>query len=440
MRLLFAIPIVLLPNTAHLPADVALSVSIACLAVAALLGDRDPKHLALPGYVMPALVALSLAMAIGFVGAQWDDMSTVGKDLREAKVAVLYPLLYLAYRRSGLDEAATRQLLLLVLAVAVLAGLEAVFQGLSFNLGAFSETQRATGPFGPINMANRAGVFFAMFLPILVAFALQRRQRKAVRLAALASSGVLAMAILFTYSRQAYLIALFGIMILLVWRSIPAAVLAGLVLVFAAVTVLPDSVVDRVQETQQVDASGEMSVDSSTSSRFTIWRGTLDMVREHPFGVGLGRFNRYIGAYTPYEGKDAHNGFVLMLAECGPLGLLALLWVFWRLWRLARWLRRGAATAHPENRALERGFTLSVVSMALGNMYGSAFYDSLIMSNFWILCGLMERYGTMKAFDAAILASEQSKPAIDPVPLGRRFPLVARALPGTGKRKELSHR
>jgi hypothetical protein len=150
------------------------------------------------------------------------------------------------------------------------------------------------------------------------------------------------------------------------------------------------------------------------------------MLRDHPAGVGLGRFTEHIGKYTRYEGKDAHNGFLLTLAECGPLGLLALLWVFWRLWRLARWLRRSPGAATPQTRALELGFTLAVVSMALGNMYGSPFFDSVIMANFWILCGLMERYGALKAH-AAQVVDTYSKP--QPAPVGQRFPLVARAFP-----------
>lgn len=430
MRFLFALPIVLLPNTAHFPPDMALGVSIAALALAALLGDRDPEHLARPGYLMPPLVALGIAMAIGFVAAHWHDMSGFEEDLREAKAAVLFPLLYLAYRRSGLDEKTVRQLLGLLLVVAVVAGLEAVLQGLSFELGSFSETQRATGPFGPINMANRAGVFFAMFLPVLVALALQPRQSPRVRWAAVAGAGLLATAILFTYSRQAYLIGLFVVMIVLLWRSVPAALLAAVLLAATAFSILPGSVVERVQETQQVDATGEVSLDASTTSRFTIWLGTLDMVRDHPGGVGLGRFNEHIGRYSEYAGKDAHNGFVLTLAECGPLGLLALLWVFWRLWRLARWLRR-SAVARVEPRALELGFTMAVVALALGNLYGSPYFDNLITSNFWILCGLMERYGAMRAHEAELAAYRHRRPGSTPLPFGKRFPLFGRALPGS---------
>ncbi|GAB3384641.1 O-antigen ligase family protein [Lysobacter fragariae] len=434
--LFYAIPIALLPNTAHLPSDVSVGVSTALLVLAMLLGRRDPSHLQRPGMLVQPLAALFLAMLIGFIAAQWHDLSHAGKDLREAKVAVLFPFLYLAYLRCGLDLRGTRQLIVLVLLVAVGAGLEAVLQGLHFNLGAFSETQRATGPFGQIKMANRAGVFFAMFLPMLVAITIQPRQRLSVRLVAVAGSVILATAIMFTFSRQSYLIGLFVIMILLVWRSIPIALLAAALLVATSASFLPKSAVERVQQTQQVDASGAVTFDMSTTSRFTIWNGTIDMLRDHPAGVGLGRFGDHIGDYTTYAGKDAHNGFLLTLAECGPLGLLALLWVFWRLWRLARWLRRSPAAARPEARTFELGFTLAVVSMALGNMYGSPFFDSLIMANFWILCGLMERYGTLKARAAALVAAHEM-PRVVPKPADVRFPLAARALPALVRNKAL---
>jgi hypothetical protein len=427
MRLIYAIPIILLPNTAHLPANVSVSVSVALLVMAMLLGERDPSYMERRGYLFAPLAALFLAMLIGFVAAQWHDVSRLDEDLREGKVALLYPFLYLAYLRSGMDLKRTRQLIALVVIVAVGAGLEAVFQGASFDLGTFSETQRATGPFGQLKMANRAGVFFAMFLPFLVALALQPRQKSLVRLTAIAGSVILVAAILLTFSRQSYLIALFGVMILLVWRSIPIALLATAVLAFAAITFVPKSVVDRVQQIEQADGTGELMLDPSTASRFTIWSGTLQMLRDHPNGVGLGRFNDHIGNYTNYSGKDAHNGFLLTLAECGPLGLLALLWVFWRLWRLARWLHR-SGSVQPEDLALERGFTLSVVSMALGNMYGSPFFDSLIMANFWVLCGLMERYGRLKSHAAQALVDSADRRLA--LPLGLRFPLAARALPG----------
>lgn len=438
MRFLYAIPILLLPNTAHLPADFSVGASLILLFVAMLLGERDRAELARPGVLWPPLLALFLAMLVGFVSAHWHDLSDAERDLREAKVAVLFPVLYLAYRRCGLDLARTRQLIVVVLIVAVLAGLEAVSQAMRFNLGAFSETQRATGPFGQIHMANRAGVFFAMFLPMLVALVLRPKQRRSVRLLALAGSVILMLGILFTYSRQAYLIALFAIMVLLVWRSVPVAAIAAVVLVASAVFFLPGSVVDRVQQTQQSDVDGSVVLDPSTSSRFVIWRGAIEMLRDNPMGVGLGRFSQRIADYTAYGRKDAHNGFVLTLAELGPLGLMALLWVFWRLWRLARMLRQLPGALRPEAKTFERGFTLAVVAMALGNLYGSPFFDSVIMANFWILCGLMERYGLLKAHEADLAIAANHKPWAA-TPIVQQFPLVARALPGMARPRNALH-
>ena len=58
--------------------------------------------------------------------------------------------------------------------------------------------------------------------------------------------------------------------------------------------------------------------------------------------------------------------------------------------------------------------------------------------HFWILCGLMERYGTLK-LHAAELVADHARPVARPLPLGLRFPLAGRALPGLSAPKELRH-
>jgi O-antigen ligase len=431
MRLLYALPIVMLPNALHLPPNLGIAASIVLLVAAAVFGERDPPHLAPPGYLTPPLAGLFLALLVGYVNAHWSNVSNAGEDLMRAKYALAYPLLYIAYRRCGLDLKATRQMLVLVMVVAAGAGLEAVIQGQQFNLVQFTDEQRATGPFGDINMANRAGVFYAMFLPLLAAVALQPRLHRLARLLALVGAVILAAAVLFTFSRQAYLIALLGILVLLVYRGVPLAALAvGLLMV--AVGLLPDSMVQRMMETRQVGSGGMVSYDASTSSRLEIWRGAIAMLADHPAGVGLGRFRDFIGDYTNHPGRDAHNAFVLTLAECGPFGLAMMLWLFWRLWGLARKLRRAAVGGDrdlPEARALSLGFTVAVIATALGNMYGSPYVEGLVMYNFFILCGLMERYGILQAHEAAVLVTGPDHP-LEGVAPALRFPRAARALPG----------
>ncbi len=435
MRLLYAMPIVLLPNALHLPPTLAIATSMVLLVGAVVFSQRDPPHLARTGILTPPLAGLFLALLLGYFNAHWHDVSNAGEGLMRAKYAITYPLLYLAYRHCGLDLKATRQLIVLVLVVAAVAGLEAVLQGLRFNLGEFADQQRATGPFGDITMANRAGVFFAMFLPMLVAVALQPKHRLLARWLAVAGGAVLVAAVLFTFSRQAYLIALLGILVLLIYRGIPLAALA-VALMIVAVGQLPDSMVQRMVETRQIGAGGLFSYDTSTASRLEIWQGAVAMVGDHPGGVGLGRFPEFIGNYSNHPGKDAHNGFLLILAECGPLGLGMMLWLFWRLGALARQLRRlstgsnrpGGSGNLAESRAFSLGFTVAVIATALGNMYGSPYVEGLVMYNFWILCGLMERYGILQAHATALVTEDHRPPQA--VGLGAHFPLAARALPG----------
>lgn len=431
MRLLYALPIVLLPNTLHLPANVAVAASILLLLGAAVFGRRDPSTLRSTGYLTAPLIGLLIAVLLGYVIAQWNDVPNAGGDLTRAKFAITYPLLYLAYLRSGLDFKATKQLIVLVLVVAVVAGLEAVSQGLQFKLSQFVEEQRATGPFGAINMANRAGVFFALFLPMFVAVAVQPGHRMLARWLAMVGGAILTAGIVLTFSRQAYVIALLGILILLAHRAltnrgIPLAALAVMALMIVGAGLLPDSVIQRMEETRQLGAGGIVSYDASTASRFEIWKGALAMVADNPGGVGLGRFGDAIGDYSSHSGRDAHNSFVLMAAECGLLALAMMLWLVWRLWNLARALRRTPASHLPEARALALGFTGAVIAMVLGNMYGSPYMEGLVMYNFWILCALMERHG-------ALLTTIDAGPA--PVPVATRFPLAARALPGFGTTK-----
>lgn len=441
MRLLYAIPIVLLPNALHLPSDLGMAASIVLLVAAVVFGQRDPPHLAHTGYLTPPLIGLLVALLLGYLTAQWDDASNAGEDLLRAKYAITYPLLYIAYRRCGLDLKATKQLIVLVLVVATVAGLEAVFQGLKFNLDAFDYNQRATGPFGTINAANRAGVFFAMFLPMFVALALQPDRHQLTRWLAMAGGAILAAAILFTFSRQSYLIALLGILLLLIHRvlvrrRVPVAVLAVLLVVVGA-GLLPESAIQRMEGTRQVDASGMTSYDASTTSRIDLWKGGLAMLADHPGGVGLGRFREHIGKYTNQPDKDAHNGFVLILSECGPLGLAMMLWLLWRLWGLARKLRISIGSHLPDG-AFALGFTVAVISMALGNMYGSPYAEGLVMHSFWILCGLLERYGIAKAHAEAALTSQSRPPQA--IGLATRFPLAARALPGLAAIRSLTRR
>lgn len=431
--LLLAIPIVFMPNALHLSFETGMpGLNVANLvfllaAAAVVLAGRRHGHAPGHGELTAPMLAYFAMATTGLFIAQHTRPGVLGDDIVLLKNVLFYPLLYLVYRNCKLDLRSTRWLIILVMMVAAVAGVEAVREGLDYGFGRYMESRRAAGPFGvDYRNANRAGVFYAMFLPMFVAMALFFRKRKLWRIAAIACCGILVLAIMATYSRQSYAIALVGFSLLLLRRHVVLALLVA-ALAFPAVSLLPESVTQRVVETEQTNEAGVEELDMSTASRFEIWGGAVEMWQEHPFGVGLGRFPKFIGFYSSHAGFDAHNYYVLVMSELGPLGLAALLWLLWRMLRLAGKVRRAIGKVDAESKALGIGFTVSVVAMALGNLYGSPFTEGAVMANFWILCGLLEHYALSRRNAATAPAADAIAPH---AAIGARFPMAARAAPG----------
>lgn len=431
--LLLAIPIAFMPNALHLSFETGISglnlpnaVFLLAVVTVVMSGRKEDS---VPGWgeLTPALLAYFAAVVFGFLVAQFTRPEDWGADITKLKTVIFPPLLYVIYRKCRLDARQTRSLIILVMIVAAVAGLEAVREGLDYGFGRYVESRRASGPFGvDYRNANRAGVFYAMFLPMFLAMALFFRGQKLWRIAAITGCAILALAVMATYSRQSYGIALFALSLLLLRRHMLLAVLIAL-LALPVVSLLPESVTERVEETEQTTQAGGEKLDESTASRFDIWAGAVEMWQDNPMGVGLGRFKSYIGRYAPeYALMDAHNYYVLVLAELGVLGLVALAWLLWRMLRLAGKVRRATAHISAEAKALGIGFSVTVVAMALGNLYGSPFAEGAVMANFWILCGLMEHYALQKQQRSVAPAVAQ-----DPrIAIASRFPMAARSAPG----------
>ncbi len=437
--LILAIPIVFIPNTLHLSFDTGIpGLNVTNLVflfamIAVALGQPGNKSQGW-GELTPALLAYLAMLVVGFIMAQFTMPADLPDDITKLKDFSLYPLLYFIYRRCGLNPPQTRWLIILIMIVAAVAGIEAVREGIDYGYGHFSEAKRASGPFGvDYHNANRAGVFYAMFLPMFVAMALFFRRQKLWRAAALSGCAILALAIMATYSRQSYAIALFSLSLLLVRRNLLLAVMVAM-LALPAVSLLPESVTQRVADTEQTTDSGVEELDVSTASRFEIWGGAVEMWHDHPMGVGLRRFAKYIGRYSNHANFDAHNYYILVMSELGPAGLAVLLWLLWRMQRLAAKVRRSIGHLSAEGKALGVGFTVTIIAMALGNLYGSPFTEGSVMANFWILCGLMEHYA---AQHQRLAVRPDAQQAEDPhTEISRRFPLATRIAPGRYTRRD----
>lgn len=63
-------------------------------------------------------------------------------------------------------------------------------------------------------------------------------------------------------------------------------------------------------------------MDTSALSRIEVWMLSLDIIRDHPLGVGVGNSARILYRYNKvYEGKDTHNTYLRALTDLGYHGL-----------------------------------------------------------------------------------------------------------------------
>ena len=213
-------------------------------------------------------------------------------DHRDLKNFMFYPLLYFVYRRCRQDLKGTRQLIFLTMAVAVAGRRRCGDRRPVVRHQQLTATASAPpGHSAKHSASNRAGVFYAMFLPLLFAMAIFLRGNAWWRLAAIGGCVILAFAIMVTFSRQSYLIALVGIALLLVRRQHGAGRTDRGARRFPPSHCCPKAVVERVAATQQIQRGRRRrNSTSAPQSRFDIWAGAWKMWKDHPAGVGLHRF------------------------------------------------------------------------------------------------------------------------------------------------------
>lgn len=406
LRWLLIALIVYIPNQLHFPADLSVKgfnvlnlLMLATIVCMLVTGARSASRPPLRWRIVVFWATLAVAFAVG----QMHRDANLGRDLTQLKTIVTYMLLYFIVFHAVEDLRTVRILIGVLLLVVFVASVEIIREGLAWGLGAFVERHRASGPFGhDYRNANRAGVYLAMFAPMLFALALFLRGARRVRAAALAASGAAVFAVFFTYSRQSFLIVAIGVVCLLFGRSLWAgAAIAVLVANYSLWA--PDSVKARLEMTYEVDDSGEERMEESAASRQIIWAGAWEIIKANPFGVGLNRFQDEIVEHYGQK-KDAHNQYLLVAAEAGVQGLAAFLAVV--LGVLGIGVRAARRATDDESRALGYGFAVSALSMMLGNVYGSPFYNGEVMGDYWILTALVARYHLLRSEpDAESIAS-----------------------------------
>jgi O-antigen ligase len=151
-------------------------------------------------------------------------------------------------------------------------------------------------------------------------------------------------------------------------------------------TILPENVVERINQTK----TEEGDYDASLQHRLKLWEKGISLFKKNPV-LGAG-FNviPILGIYVEDSSivyRDTHNVFIKIMAEQGLIGLIVLMVILWKAlkngWILYRSSNSGFLTG------LGFGFTISVISLLITNIFGDRWTHLQVGAYFWIFLGLV---------------------------------------------------
>jgi O-antigen ligase len=367
-----------------------LALGLVCLASSAF-----EKRVRYPfGWFERLLVAFVVFGFLGFARS-YGDASHLGAafHLTLLKRWISPILFFFLFRAMLQDREDIARLLKLMAFTTTLAGVLTWWAAIDRGPRSSIEASRISGIF---NGPNEMGTFLVYAGMPLLAVAMSRtsfRKRVLYFLAFLLCTR----AMLFTFSRGAYVSLVVGSSVVLFFRG-PIHFAVGAVGTGAAALarpeLVPDSVRARLEETTTTDTGyGPPEYDRSVSHRFILWGAAMRIIRDYPLtGVGLGRFGYYVDRYAevplrPQDPRDVHNAYLLIATELGIPALLVFLGV------LATFLGNALLLFLRRRNAFDRLVAVStlgaVVALSCTFMLGSRLADENYIAYFWTLAAMV---------------------------------------------------
>lgn len=239
---------------------------------------------------------------------------------------------------------------------------------------------------GPFDNPNVFGEYLIMLLPLAVALVLARRG--AQRLIGIAVTLAAGAALVYTWSRGAWLGAMASIGLLLVLYHavllrlvVPA--IAALPFVAAA---LPSAIVSRLT------SIGNLA-DTSTAYRVSIWTASVNMLKdifESGIGTGSAAFSAVYPAYAlggAAYALHAHNLYLQIFVELGVVGIAVFVLMLFFFFRSVFSCYRTLGDRTQATTILAMG--LGVFALLVQGLTDNVWYNYRIVLLFWLLMGIV---------------------------------------------------
>lgn len=271
------------------------------------------------------------------------------------------------------------------------------------NFASFTDKLKTVnGTFGNMCGPNAWAAFFSTYSFILFTVAnVVKNKKLKLFLMSLFAGNVVVM--LFSFSRGAYVAFASALVWLLVKQKKIFYLLLLSVIVISYKTILPVSVVERINMTETTEGK----LDSDAESRVVMWQYALDGIEKHPvFGNGLLSFSfLYPGSGKVYN--NPHNQHLHMLYEGGIIGYFLFIWLFIASYRQSMLLVKSAES--PFSKAFGMGSAACVISLFVVNIFGNRWSYMCLIGYFWIIMAINTRLLQLEYMENGVNALDVGK-------------------------------
>lgn len=237
--------------------------------------------------------------------------------------------------------------------------------------------------------ANDLGRMYAVAYALLL-FSWAESKSRYFRLACLATMGLVVTALVFTFSRGAFVGFIIVNALFLLWRFNAKTAAIGFLIAVAVALVLPGAVFERVSMGFNEDANAV-----SAGRLDGIWLPLLpEVLTSPPWGNGTSStlWSNAMRQGLMIEAGHPHSAYLEAILDMGVLGLCLLIAYFVHVWKAFRALGSNAFLS-PEMRGFYQGAAAALVSFFVTGFVGSSFAPRPEYTYLWLAIGMM--YGQL---------------------------------------------
>lgn len=301
--------------------------------------------------------------------------------------------IYLLVVNLVLDLKLIQRLLLTLIGAATLAAVYGIAQHGLGGLDLFRTQEEAV--ILTVGDQVRASGFFSHFMTFagqmmmvsLMAVAVALWDQDRVRRAILFScSAVMSLALLFSFTRSAWIGLGAGLLVVASMRGRAAIALLGVGAVATVIILLLVSPALR----DRLISIGDTTSNQSNLERIRTWKTTADMIRANPWlGVGDGNYRTAMEEFRQTHGalshSHPHNAILAQWATKGVFGLVAYLVVWFAFYRSTL---RAIGRSVGFEKGLLVGSISAVTAFHVAGLFEANFGDSEVAMMMWFVVGL----------------------------------------------------